>query len=84
MRFLGESEDGWCYKVETNRELITQDLDLAPKSHLDLVETRWFLHVAKLTHEIAEIAVRLLQENLTNCHIFVMPEHSEGLSLSDQ
>ena len=65
MRSLGESEDGWCYKVGTNRELSTQDLDLAPKSHLDLVETRWFFHVAKLTHEIAEIAVRLLQENLT-------------------
>ena len=52
--------------------------------HLDPVETQGFFHVAKLTHEIAEIEVRLMQEILTNYYIVVMPEHSEGLVLSDQ
>ena len=83
MGSLGESENGWCYKVETSGELITENLDLLPEFHLDPVETPGLFHVAKLTHESAETAARLLQENHTNYHIFLLPEHSKGVSWLD-
>ena len=82
MGSLGESKNGWCYKVETSGKLITENLDLLPEFHLDPVETPGLFHVAKLTHESAETAARLLQENHTNYHIFLLPEHSKGVSLS--
>ena len=50
MGFQGESEDGWCYKVEINRKLIIKDLDLPPESQLDPLETPGLFHVARLTH----------------------------------
>ena len=42
MGFLGESEDGWCYKVEINGKRIIKDLDP--------LETPGLFHVARLTH----------------------------------
>ena len=83
MGSLGQSENGWCYKVETSGKLITENLDLLPEFYLDPVETPGLFHVARLTHESAKTAARLLQENHTNYHIFLLPEHSKGVSLSD-
>ena len=83
MGSLGESENCWCYQVETSGKLITEKLNLLPEFHLDPVETPGLFHVAGLTHESAETATRLLQENHTNYHIFLLPEHSKGVSLSN-
>lgn len=69
MESLGESEDGWCYKIEINGREVTEDLDLPPESHLDPVETLVLFHIARLTHESAEIAARLLQENSADYHL---------------
>ena len=83
MGSLGESENGWCYKVETSGKLITENLNLLPEFYLDPVETPGLFHVARLTHQSAQTAARLLQENHTNYHIFLLPEHSKGVSMTD-
>ena len=51
MGSLGESQNGWCYKVETRAKLVTETLVLLPAFHLDPVETPGFVRIARLTYE---------------------------------
>ena len=65
----------------TNGKLITENLELLPEFHLDPIETPGIFHVPNLTRESAETVSKLLQENHTGYHIFLLPEHDKGAHL---